>query len=121
MIRRPPRSTRTYTLFPYTTLFRSAGRLLRLGLCVAELRPLRRQQGAAAAAKSQTLEDRCPMTSGRAVETGAERPESVEWFGFSRTVAHGSEPLSGRRKVGRRLCPARCSGGRGDKSKRQQS
>src|SRR3546814_10325900 len=28
MIRRPPRSTRTDTLFPYTTLFRS-GRLLR--------------------------------------------------------------------------------------------
>src|SRR3546814_3172712 len=26
MIRRPPRSTRTDTLFPYTTLFRSAGR-----------------------------------------------------------------------------------------------
>src|SRR3546814_17310019 len=24
MIRRPPRSTRTYTLFPYTSLFRSA-------------------------------------------------------------------------------------------------
>src|SRR3546814_3665119 len=28
MIRRPPRSTRTDTLFPYTTLFRSWGRLL---------------------------------------------------------------------------------------------
>src|SRR3546814_7161442 len=28
MIRRPPRSTRTDTLFPYTTLFRSAGRAL---------------------------------------------------------------------------------------------
>src|SRR3546814_9319839 len=27
MIRRPPRSTRTYTLFPYTTLFRSPDRL----------------------------------------------------------------------------------------------
>src|SRR6188474_3771260 len=26
MIRRPPRSTRRYTLFPYTTLFRSAAR-----------------------------------------------------------------------------------------------
>src|SRR3546814_15848538 len=26
MIRRPPRSTRTYTLFPYTTLFRSGGK-----------------------------------------------------------------------------------------------
>src|SRR3546814_1167774 len=25
MIRRPPRSTRTYTLFPYTTLFRALG------------------------------------------------------------------------------------------------
>src|SRR3546814_2762584 len=25
MIRRPPKSTRTYTLFPYTTLFRSSG------------------------------------------------------------------------------------------------
>src|SRR3546814_7116382 len=34
MIRRPPRSTRTDTLFPYTTLFRSIGRrnpLLALG------------------------------------------------------------------------------------------
>src|SRR3546814_10048430 len=29
MIRRPPRSTRTYTLFPYTTLFRSEARLRR--------------------------------------------------------------------------------------------
>src|SRR3546814_8628560 len=27
MIRRPPRSTRTDTLFPYTTLFRSLGKL----------------------------------------------------------------------------------------------
>src|SRR3546814_2032058 len=29
MIRRPPRSTRTDTLFPYTTLFRSGDRALR--------------------------------------------------------------------------------------------
>src|SRR3546814_7812090 len=29
MIRRPPRSTRTDTLFPYTTLFRSVGGLAR--------------------------------------------------------------------------------------------
>src|SRR3546814_5870362 len=28
MIRRPPRSTRTDTLFPYTTLFRSVGNLV---------------------------------------------------------------------------------------------
>src|SRR3546814_14165488 len=30
MIRRPPRSTRTDTLFPYTTLFRSFGAALRV-------------------------------------------------------------------------------------------
>src|SRR3546814_6965885 len=32
MIRRPPRSTRTYTLFPYTTLFRSPAWMRRLRL-----------------------------------------------------------------------------------------
>src|SRR3546814_14304376 len=32
MIRRPPRSTRTDTLFPYTTLFRSVGAGRMLGL-----------------------------------------------------------------------------------------
>src|SRR3546814_12745483 len=31
MIRRPPRSTRTDTLFPYTTLFRSGAVLVALG------------------------------------------------------------------------------------------
>src|SRR3546814_19503459 len=32
MLRRPPSSTRTDTLFPYTTLFRSVGKLAGLGL-----------------------------------------------------------------------------------------
>src|SRR3546814_1594082 len=35
MIRRPPRSTRTDTLFPYTTLFRSGLLRLRIGLKIA--------------------------------------------------------------------------------------
>src|SRR3546814_14119208 len=72
----------------------AAGRLFRLGLCVAELRPLRRQQGAAAAAKFQTLEDPCPMTPGMQVETGPERPESGGWQGFWREGAGNS---AGRR------------------------
>src|SRR3546814_8706488 len=41
MIRRPPRSTRTDTLFPYTTLFRSAHRRAHLGdrlVAVGEMR-----------------------------------------------------------------------------------
>src|SRR3546814_16909075 len=45
MIRRPPRSTRTATLFPYTTLFRSARifrRLEPLARREAEERPLHR-------------------------------------------------------------------------------
>src|SRR3546814_6379458 len=41
MIRRPPRATRTDTLFPYTTLFRSpvadAGRLVRLRIDVGDI------------------------------------------------------------------------------------
>src|SRR3546814_10505757 len=56
MIRRPPGSTRTYTLFPYTTLFRShkdmlkrdvfgavrhsRARRLNIGLGLRELRPI---------------------------------------------------------------------------------
>src|SRR3546814_18728120 len=32
MIRRPPRSTRTDTLVPYTTLFRSGGTMLKAGV-----------------------------------------------------------------------------------------
>src|SRR3546814_7016760 len=34
MIRRPPRSTRTDTLFPYTTLFRSRQSLVYLDICL---------------------------------------------------------------------------------------
>src|SRR3546814_10323869 len=39
MIRRPPRSTRTDTLFPYTTLFRSVPRPCGGGAPQARLRP----------------------------------------------------------------------------------
>src|SRR3546814_3966337 len=54
MIRRPPRSTRTDTLFPYTTLFRSAGgcRWPAVGRCPGRAaaadrtRPLRRARQA---------------------------------------------------------------------------
>src|SRR3546814_10001793 len=40
MIRRPPRSTRTATLFPYTTLFRSPGEQRALGVEVVVGRPV---------------------------------------------------------------------------------
>src|SRR3546814_3639129 len=50
MIRRPPRSTRADTLFPYTTLFRSAGHLLAQGLLDALLEGDIDQAAAVAAA-----------------------------------------------------------------------
>src|SRR3546814_1819801 len=40
MIRRPPRSTRTDTLFPYTSLFRSGGMLFYLPLALLGFPPL---------------------------------------------------------------------------------
>src|SRR3546814_10034225 len=39
MIRRPPRSTRTDTLFPYTTLFRSAGNHRSAAIVLREMIP----------------------------------------------------------------------------------
>src|SRR3546814_593874 len=48
MIRRPPRSTRTDTLFPYTTLFRSARQADRKQ---SAIRPRRRKRGAKGAAR----------------------------------------------------------------------
>src|SRR3546814_1826165 len=42
MIRRPPRSTRTDTLFPYTTLFRSSGDPLVTRFCGLARLPTRR-------------------------------------------------------------------------------
>src|SRR3546814_11701664 len=45
IIRRPPRSTRTDTLFPYTTLFRSAGRRVAVRLCRGAAVERRRMAG----------------------------------------------------------------------------
>src|SRR3546814_8178311 len=53
MIRHPPRSTRTDTLFPYTTLFRSH-RLMLVG--IARLQRLHLRIGVAAGAEDQFLE-----------------------------------------------------------------
>src|SRR3546814_11560503 len=44
MIRRPPRSTRTDTLFPYTTLFRSSVKMPMLVMMAEHMRPLIAQE-----------------------------------------------------------------------------
>src|SRR3546814_7815832 len=66
MIRRPPRSTRTDTLFPYTTLFRSAyGQSAALG-CGAR------------AARSASVERVCTGTGFSLAAAAASAPRSEE-------------------------------------------
>src|SRR3546814_15021366 len=75
MIRRPPRSTRTDTLFPYTTLFRSQREVLeRPGDAEAGPAP-RRQIGDVLTVEGQA-------TRGRPLGTG----DDVEQRGLARAV-----------------------------------
>src|SRR6059058_6597300 len=57
MIRRPPRSTRRYTLFPYTTLFRSRSRALLLAVVPVVL------LGGAASARGRSEEHTSELQS----------------------------------------------------------
>src|SRR3546814_9528637 len=72
MIRRPPRSTRTDTLFPYTTLFRSPGQAQ--GRDVA-LRPPR---GAAAICPDRPVAGRLFLAFGRSVGRSEEHTSELQ-------------------------------------------
>src|SRR3546814_17249254 len=97
MIRRPPRSTRTYILCPYTTLFRTRGRLSGDG-GLARVP----QIGAAAAARSRA----------GAEPRGTRAPTAIA----ARTAsgdARGGRPADGARPGGARrvrACRARRAG-----------
>src|SRR3546814_7102477 len=69
MIRRPPRSTRTDTLFPYTTLFRSSGwtRATSAGPL-----PLRPAANAPRSMASRVKVGLCPRTEARSEEHTSE-------------------------------------------------
>src|SRR3546814_3569869 len=58
MIRRPPRSTRTDTLFPYTTLFRSLCRSDQRNHCKPSLAPVRAWRCKGQGQAPQPLRDR---------------------------------------------------------------
>src|SRR3546814_8863881 len=77
MLRRPPRSTRTDTLFPYTTLFRSApflgprverGDIGRDDIAALVLRLVERKVGVA----GQRLDRRAVMRAHRIADAGAD-------------------------------------------------
>src|SRR3546814_3961416 len=89
MIRRPPRSTRTDTLFPYTTLFRSHGRPTGPGA----------GQGGIAAAETPNQEDHADrpyLDRGRPEADWGRRgdrhhPAGRRGHGFHRSEEHTSE------------------------------
>src|SRR3546814_19119065 len=60
MIRRPPRSTRTDTLFPYTTLFRSVGLTRARKRVIVSFAANRRMHGSWAAAIPSRFVDELP-------------------------------------------------------------
>src|SRR3546814_16905023 len=63
MIRRPPRSTRTDTLFPYTTLFRSKARWHNGFFVVPGLRP----GGKATADQKRVMTPRAALDNGASI------------------------------------------------------
>src|SRR3546814_19041209 len=110
MIRRPPRSTRTHTLFPYTTLFRSR----QLGVRQFLLLALVHGTGVDGRALAEVLE-----VSGQPVVGGApadveevlqEGPLGVHLAGGAERIdmLFRSEERRGG-KAGVRTCRARCA------------
>src|SRR3546814_17367990 len=125
MIRRPPRSTRTDTLFPYTTLFRSDGDIdvllvetgkfggnadLRVGLAKLDMRPGKVTADTAEAGYAEAAEDivdqavhlavqrQQRVMVGLLVALGADRkgkPVFLPATGFEITHGHDGPSLSG--------------------------
>src|SRR3546814_14837918 len=93
MIRRPPRSTRTDTLFPYTTLFRSAG------LKALSLPPLARihHMTVLGASPVTRLDAPIPATA-RALERTGMRIEDFDLYEINEAFA--SIPLAWLRATG---------------------
>src|SRR3546814_12712011 len=87
MIRRPPRSTRTDTLFPYTTLCRSAGFETKVGDLVQALSSAATEMEATAQSMSATAEQ--PDQQSVAVAAASEQASTNV-----QTVAGASEELS---------------------------
>src|SRR3546814_17223935 len=87
MIRRPPRSTRTDTLFPYTTLFRSEGDTSTapygLGTYGSRSTPV---AGAAIARAARKIREKARLIAAHLLEVG---PDDVE-FDLDRFVVKGS-------------------------------
>src|SRR3546814_18545110 len=128
MIRRPPRSTRTDTLFPYTTLFRSQRRLQRAAGAAEPVavdavpalprdppRPPQRRAAHRPPGRPRELLPRCPEL-GRRRDADARLPARSQHPGRAPPARPGALPpavltTAGRRvgKGGVRTCSSRWS------------
>src|SRR3546814_17140972 len=88
MIRRPPRSTRTDTLFPYTTLFRSVPRRRSKGGQSSgggerdqtpKSRPQHEGPAARRGRQARSAARQCPPDRGRAATRDKDRSRSSQW------------------------------------------
>src|SRR3546814_16338168 len=103
MIRRPPRSTRTDTLFPYTTLFRSTGRRSAMrGVSVRPWFPLPSLTGDAAA-KATAHRTNCAIIALRRDRRGKDRAAEI----LFEPIAHIGPQLADLVEIGRGSCRER--------------
>src|SRR3546814_8125154 len=75
MIRPPPRATRTDTLFPYTTLFRSGGERDQ----TPKSRPQHEGPAARRGRQARSAARQCPPDRGRAATRDKDRSRSSQW------------------------------------------
>src|SRR3546814_2730004 len=92
MIRRPPRSTRTDTLVPYTTLFRSIRQLAIVAVRPQDVPGLRVGQ-ARADAHARALATDAGVEHGRHAEFPAQRPDVGRAFPGDDARRGGRGPL----------------------------
>src|SRR3546814_3100323 len=92
MIRRPPRSTRTDTLFPYTTLFRSKGLPVKWKAFGQGIAPVESDKGgyhiltqSHPLVKQEEMPEDAPLRFRRA--PGLEFSTFASWADLSRTIA----------------------------------
>src|SRR3546814_8978853 len=94
MIRPPPRSTRTDTLFPYTTLFRSPERYIRLSgrrCCPAHKQLIAGPSMAVPGSRSMNDTNLGPERDGLWREPVIDRYGRAYWFTGDRSEEHTSE------------------------------
>src|SRR3546814_856780 len=104
MIRRPPRSTRTDTLFPYTTLFRSIG-VHPDGVDVDAVELLRHLAEGDVPAFADTVDDRADLLDGGFLGRLGTRQDRPQRVGIRRV---GAAQVERREGAGH---PAQATGG----------